>query len=980
MQTDAWLAQEAEMERRLLARRPDPELEAWLGPALHAELRELVRATRRMRGGPRVLVLPGIMGSTLGIRRPGRSDDIKWFDPVEIALGGLIKLALPSSRRIEPLGVLLFAYLRLKLSLRAAGFDADFHPYDWRHSIQDAGRGLAQRIAHEPRRKVSLVGHSMGGLVARAALAHPGAERIERVVQLGTPNGGAFASVKALRGTYPLVRRLALLDLAHDARQLARDVFCTLPGLVELLPEAVACDGFDPFKAGDWPRGPRPRSELLAAAHRARIALPAPDGRFSLVAGLGRETITGLRARDGRLEFREGEGGDGTVPLVLARLPGLATWITRQSHGAMPGDDLVTRAVIDLLGTGSTTLLPRDGAAPARRGRWLAEPEAAEPGSPLFWDDLSGEERRGFLGEFVAVPATAAEPGGAATKAPVELRFELGSITHADTEAIALGLFSNVEPAGAAGAVDTLLGGAISDLSRRRAIHAAAGEVFILPAAAGRLPSRHVVFAGLGHFGRYASAVQRLAAANVIRTLALSGVRDVAWVLWGTASGVPPAHAAQAQLAGLLEALAHLEPSSRPLRVTLVSRSAKRLAAAYAAMEVFLARNPRAGLVALGPRPASGERRGQPPPARPGALSYLFVQQAGEDLRAALLGVTAKGTALAAAHRLDLRALERHLGRLGDGPDREDIDDFGERLAGLLLPAPIKEALAAMRESPLVVVHDDAASRWPWETLSIGGWAPACAAGMARRYAAEDLSVAKWSEERRLSPRLETLLVVNPTEDLPGAQREGERLLRVLEGTDAAVTCLRGSEATRARLLEEFRSGRHDVIHYAGHAYFDPVSPASSGILCAGGRVLSGGDLASLDMLPALVCFNACESGRVRQGAQVQRALGRSTGFAEAFLRGGVANFIGTWWPVSDAAAAKFATVFYQQVMQGAAVGPALNAARNAVRRLGSGDWANYLHYGAWDFTLKRGQEGSDPTLSPRQDRVGSDPRGQRGV
>jgi len=957
MQTDAWLAQEAEMERRLLARRPDPELEAWLGTALHAELRELVRATRRMRGGPRVLVLPGIMGSTLGIRRPGRPDDVKWFDPLEIALGGLVKLALPSSRRIQPLGVLLFAYLRLKLSLRAAGFDADFHPYDWRHSVHDAGRGLAERIEHEPRRKVSLVAHSMGGLVARAALAHAGAARIERVVQLGTPNAGAFAAVQALRGTYPLVRRLALLDLAHDARQLARDVFCTLPGLAELLPEAAACEGFDPFKAADWPRGPRPKAELLAATRRARAALPPPDGRFALVAGRGRETLTGLRLRDGRLEFRDSDDGDGTVPLALARMPGLATWITKQSHGAMPGDDLVTRAVVDLLGAGDTGLLPRDVPAPVRRGRWREEPDPGEAAEPLFWDDLSGPERREFLHEFMAVPEPStrrAEPAGA-ERTPVELHFELGGIESADAEAIGLGLFDNVAPAGAATAVDALLGGLIRDLGRRRAISAAAGEVFILPSAQTRLAARYVVFAGLGHFGRYGSPVQRLAAANLVRTLSLAGVREIAWVLWGTASGVPAAHAAQAQLAGLLEALAQLEPARWPRRITLMSRSPKRLAAARAAMEMFLATSPKAGRVALGPGPAAtAARKDHPVPARAGAASYLFVQQAGEDLRAALLGVTAKGTALAATRRLDLRALDRHLGQLGDGLDEEGIEDFGEQLAGLLLPAPVQEALSAVRESPLVVVHDDAASRWPWETLRIGGWAPACAAGMARRYAAEDLSVAKWSEERRLSPRLEMLLVVNPTEDLPGAQQEGERLLRVLEGTDAAVTRLRGSEATRARLLEEFRSGRHDVIHYAGHAYFDPVSPASSGILCAGGRVLSGSDLASLDTLPALVCFNACESGRVRQAAQVQRALGRSTGFAEAFLRGGVANFIGTWWPVSDAAAARFATVFYQQVMQGAAVGPALNAARNAVRRLGSGDWANYLHYGAFDFTLKR--------------------------
>jgi len=954
MRTDAWLADEAEIQQRLLARRPDPELESWLGPSLHAELRELARATRGLRGGPRVFILPGIMGSTLGLRRPGRPDDIKWFDPAEIALGGLVRLALPSSRRLEPLGVLLFAYLRLKLSLRAAGFDAEFHPYDWRHSVHEAGRRLAERIEHEPRRKVSLVAHSMGGLVARAALPYTGAERLERVVQLGTPNGGAFAAVQALRGTYPLVRRLALLDLVHDARQLARRVFCTLPGLAELLPAANACEGFDPFKAADWPRGPRPKAELLTATLRARSALPPPDGRFALIAGQGRETLTGLRSRNGQFEFRASEEGDGTVPLALARMPGLATWITTQSHGAMPGDDLVTRAVVELLGTGDTTLLPQDSAAPARRGRWRAEPEADEADGPVFWDDLSGEERRGLLREFAAVAVEDRRSGAAAPSVPVELAFEVGSVTDAEAEAVALGLFSNVEPAGAAAALDGLLGGLIADLTRRRAIRATAGEVFILPAGRSRLTARHVVFAGLGHFARYGSAVQRLAAANVVRTLSFSGVRDLAWILWGTASGVPPAHAAQAQLAGLLEALAQLEERRRPRRVTLVSRSPRRLAAARAAMEMLLATSPRAGLVSLGPLPATTVRKDKPSTLRPGAASYLFVQQQGDELRAALLGVTAKATALAAAHRLDLRALDRHLEQLGEGLDPDDIEEFGGRLGELLLPPAVREALAAVRESPLVVVHDAAASRWPWETLCVDDWSPACMAGLARRYAAEDLSVAKWSEERRLSPQLEMLLVVNPTEDLPGAQQEGERLLRVLDGTGVDVTVLRGSEATRARLLEEFRSGRHDVIHYAGHAYFDPASPASSGILCAGGRVLSGSDLASLEALPALVCFNACESGRLRQASQVQRALGRSTGFAEAFLRGGVANFLGTWWPVSDAAAARFATVFYQQLMQGTAVGPALNAARNAVRRIGSGDWANYLHYGALDFQLKR--------------------------
>ncbi|MGH8251691.1 MAG: CHAT domain-containing protein [Steroidobacteraceae bacterium] len=911
-----------------------------------------------MRGGPRLLILPGIMGSSIGrLRKDGR-EDVTWFDPVEIAQGQLTRLALPGGNRYWAVGVLRFAYERLRLVLRIAGFDAAFHPYDWRRDTLWNGRELADRLIRERRQDVVLVCHSAGGLVARAALAHKGGERIRRVIELGTPNRGVFVAVQALRGSYPLVRRVSMLDLKHSAEDLARKMLVTFPGLCGLLPAASLCKDFDPFDPAQWPEGPKPAASLLQEARKGIESLPPPDERFALIAGFGQDTVLGLRRHDRKLEFGRGPAGDGTVPLALAQWPNLRTWYVEESHGSLPGNAEVGRAVTDLaLGDETSALpnvLPRRGGVPTL---WQDDVRAA-PAPKVAWNDLSEREQREFLHEFVGVTQPSAKPAARqereAVAKPVELSFMEGSITQSGAAAIVLGAFANVEPAGAAQAIDRILHGAISDLARRRAIGSAAGEVFVLPVARRGLSASLVVFAGLGHFGRYGPDVQRLAAANVTRTLALAGVENFSMVLWGTASGALAADAARAQLEGVLTALTDLAPDLRLRRITIVSRSAERIAEARRVAEDLLRLHGATPLLKLAAqrKPARQAPRVVKPTATP--LAWLFVQESAAQMRIALLGPAPKATALVATRRLDLRTLERENSRLVPGIGGAELAEFGERLSELLLLPEIADALPSVKAVPLVIVHDTASAHWPWEALSIKGWAPAAARGLSRRYAAEGMSVAKWREQRRHARELNVLLVINPTGDLPGAVEEGERVAAMLAQLDGAgITAIRGADATRARLLAEFRSGDYDAIHFAGHAYFDATAPASSGILCAGGRVLSGSDLAAMDSVPALVFFNACESGRLRATVNPLRQLDRSVGFAEAFLRGGVANFVGTWWPVGDGAATAFATTFYRDLAKGDSIGAALNAARGAVRELPSADWANYLHYGSFDFALK---------------------------
>ncbi len=168
----AYSLPEKQLEQALVAGQDTKLLEAYFGEETYEELCELARQARqrKARGGPRVLILPGILGSTIG-KSHLLLGDVFWFNPARIAIGSLVDLALNSAPiRHTSLGVFQLFYELLKLRLQLAGFDADFHHFDWRLSIDVLGKLLVDRIKKEPAAEVSLVAHSMGGLVSRAAI------------------------------------------------------------------------------------------------------------------------------------------------------------------------------------------------------------------------------------------------------------------------------------------------------------------------------------------------------------------------------------------------------------------------------------------------------------------------------------------------------------------------------------------------------------------------------------------------------------------------------------------------------------------------------------------------------------------------------------------------------------------------------------------------------------------------------------------
>src|SRR5687768_5816192 len=156
------------------------------------------------------VLVPGIMGSVLKL-----ANEVVWP-------GSIASLALPYRKMEELLDPALVAtdcirsfvlpqYQALIDDLAACDFNESEHtlviaPYDWRKPIEDAAHTLAARLAvviqrHGADVELSLVAHSMGGLVSRYFLesgvfgSAPGWKNVQRLLTLVTPHRGAAIAI-----------------------------------------------------------------------------------------------------------------------------------------------------------------------------------------------------------------------------------------------------------------------------------------------------------------------------------------------------------------------------------------------------------------------------------------------------------------------------------------------------------------------------------------------------------------------------------------------------------------------------------------------------------------------------------------------------------------------------------------------------------------------------------------------------------------
>ena len=276
------------------------------------------------------------------------------------------------------------------------------------------------------------------------------------------------------------------------------------------------------------------------------------------------------------------------------------------------------------------------------------------------------------------------------------------------------------------------------------------------------------------------------------------------------------------------------------------------------------------------------------------------------------------------------------------------LRNVGRKLFDTLLSKEAKQCLQDSTVNDLVFYIEDSLVQVPWELLYDGESFLCQKFNMGRvvKTKHSDINI----KYRQMSRPLKMLLVCDPEKNLENSSMEADSIMGLLDPDSSFIYPSRkSSQITAEYLMEKIKN--FDLVHYAGHADYDPENPSNSGWLLNGGK-LSSSDIMKLAggrPMPCLVFSNACYSGQT-DGWEIGSGYNQKIfGLANAFLLAGVQHYIGTFREIPDEAGQHFAVAFYRAMLEGAAIGDAVRQARiSLIKQFGEDRivWASYMLYG----------------------------------
>jgi hypothetical protein len=297
-----------------------------------------------------VVVLPGILGSALRYSGLGPHKNLVerlvWSGDVSLNLETLAVFPERLTAPLEPLFVIRdFSYLGFTISpaygplidhLETLGFSsgqtATLFPYDWRRDNLETSAllvDLLTELVRSGRRKIGIVAHSMGCLVARLALKTVDSDvrnAIGTLIQIAPPVRGsvkAYYTLSTWPALHPALDTLIHVKNLFQPRRLANllSTLRTFDSLYQLLPphqeqvlRTSAGESVSALDDGIWPHETRHRVRRARTIFDRCCGIGVKDIRT--VYGISRETDSVYLLNEDhsvRQAMRPGASGDGRV-------------------------------------------------------------------------------------------------------------------------------------------------------------------------------------------------------------------------------------------------------------------------------------------------------------------------------------------------------------------------------------------------------------------------------------------------------------------------------------------------------------------------------------------------------------------------------------------------------------------------------------------------------------------------------------------
>ncbi|MFN6537097.1 MAG: CHAT domain-containing protein [Nostoc sp. EkiNYC01] len=153
---------------------------------------------------------------------------------------------------------------------------------------------------------------------------------------------------------------------------------------------------------------------------------------------------------------------------------------------------------------------------------------------------------------------------------------------------------------------------------------------------------------------------------------------------------------------------------------------------------------------------------------------------------------------------------------------------------------------------------------------------------------------------------------------LPGTKEEGEAILGLVNSPSEKLSAFDFDANYNFATSKQLRQYRH--LMFATHGIFDPVNPASSGLVLSlvdkqgkpqARSFLRLNDIFNLDLPAELIVLSACESGR---GEDVQGE--GLVGLTRGFMYAGAARVTVSLWNAKDQSTKELMIAFYKQILE----------------------------------------------------------------